>query len=113
MPRISKISESPPAAVAETLERLGQNIRIARLRRRLRLTDLAERIGVSRFVLADIEKGKPTTAVAAYVGALWALGLLEGMRAVADPDRDQEGKILEGARRPKTARLRTRLDDDF
>ena len=113
MPRVSKISENPPAAVAEALDRLGQNLRTARLRRGLRLADLAERIGVSRFALADIEKGKPTTAVAGYVGALWALGLLDPLRQVADPDRDEEGKILEALRRPKTARTRTRLDNDF
>ena len=67
---------SPPAAVEEALQRLGRNIRTARLRRRLPQTELAERMGVSRFVVADVERGKPTTGVAAYVGALWVLGLL-------------------------------------
>jgi len=113
MPRISWIAEAPPAAVTETLERLGQNIRTARLRRRLRQEELGRRIGVSRFVVAHIEKGKPTTAVAAYMGALWALGLLDQMRQVADPDRDEEGKVLERARSPKTARVRETLSDEF
>ena len=113
MPRISKISESPPAAVAEVLRKLGQNIRTARLRRKWRMEDLAARIGVSRMVVSDIERGKPTTAIAAYLGALWALGLIDQMQFVADPDRDEEGKILERARSPKTARQRKALDDDF
>ncbi len=113
MTRISKISEAPPAAVEEALIRLGRNIRTARLRRRLTLEDLAGRIGVSRQVLAQIEKGKPTTAVATYLGALWALGLLKQLRDVADPDRDAEGKILDRARSPKTAPKRKKIDDDF
>jgi transcriptional regulator with XRE-family HTH domain len=113
MTRISKISEAPPAAVEEALIRLGRNIRTARLRRRLTREDLAGRIGVSRQVLAQIEKGKPTTAVAAYLGALWALGLLKQLRDVADPDRDAEGKILDRARSPKTAPKRRKIDDDF
>ncbi len=113
MSRISKIAESPPAAVENVLNRLGHNIRTARLRRRLSMKELAERIGVSRYVVADIEKGKPTTAIAAYLGALWALGLLREMREVADPDRDEEGKILERARSPKTAQKRRVIDDDF
>ena len=46
MPRPTKISISPPAAVAETLERLGRNIRTARLRRKLPQADLARRMGV-------------------------------------------------------------------
>ena len=113
MTRISKISEAPPAAVEEALIRLGRNIRTARLRRRLTREDLAGRIGVSRQVLAQIEKGKPTTAVAAYIGALWTLGLLKQLRDVADPDRDAEGKILDRARSPKTAPKRRKIDDDF
>jgi ribosome-binding protein aMBF1 (putative translation factor) len=113
MPRVSKISKSPPAAVEDVLKRLGRNIRIARLRRKLSREELAERIGLSRYVLADIEKGKPTTAIAAYLGALWALGLIRDMQEVADPDHDQEGKILERARSPKTAPKRKTIDDDF
>jgi transcriptional regulator with XRE-family HTH domain len=113
MSRISKIAKSPPAAVEDVLNRLGLNIRTARLRRRLSMKELAERIGVSRYVVADIEKGKSTTAIAAYLGALWALGLLRDMREVADPDRDEEGKILERARSPKPAPKRRVIDDDF
>jgi transcriptional regulator with XRE-family HTH domain len=113
MTRISKISEAPPAAVEEVLIRLGRNIRTARLRRRLTREQLAARIGVSRQVLAQIEKGKPTTAVAAYLGALWALGLLKQLKDVTDPDCDEEGKTLERARSPKTAPKRRKIDDDF
>ncbi len=113
MSRKSKIVDAPPAAVQETLERLGRNIRTARVRRKLPQGELARRIGVSRFVVADIEKGKPSTGIAAYVGALWALGLLDDMRAVADPDRDEEGKIFERARSPKTAGSGRTLSDEF
>jgi len=113
MPRVSKISKSPPAPVEDILNRLGRNIRTARLRRKLSMEELAERVGISRYVLADIEKGKPTTAIAAYLGALWVLGLLRDMREVGDPDRDEEGKILERARSPKTAPKRKMIDDDF
>ena len=113
MPRLTKMADSPPAAVEEGLQRLGRNIRTARLRRRLPQIELAERMGVSRFVVADVERGKPTTGVAAYVGALWVLGLLDGLSEVADPDRDEEGKTLERARSPRRARRRQPLSDDF
>lgn len=113
MARTSQISKALPAAVEEALTRLGRNIRVARLRRRLAREDLAGRIGISRQVLANIEKGKPTTAVAAYLGALWALGLLNQLKNVADPDQDEEGKILERSRSPQTAPKRRKMDDDF
>ena len=114
MAKASPIVCHPPAALEQSLERLGRNIRTARLRRRWRLEDVAERMGVTRYTVADVERGKPGTSVAAYLGALWVLGLLDQMAEVADPDRDEEGKALEGARSPKQApRRRRRLDDDF
>jgi transcriptional regulator with XRE-family HTH domain len=113
MPRVSKISEAPPHAVAQALTRLGRNIRTARLRRKLTHAELAEKIGISRYVMSDIERGKATTAIAAYVGALWALGLLHQMDELADPDGDLEGRTLESARSPTTAPKRRAHDDDF
>lgn len=109
----TRIAESPPAAVQDALQRLGRNLRTARLRRRLPQAVLAERVGVSRFVIADIEKGKPTTGIAAHLGLLWALGLLPQLEGVADPDRDEEGKALERSRSPRTARRARSLSDDF
>ena len=91
----------------------GRNIRTARLRRRWRLEDVAERMGVSRVTVADVERGKPGTSIAAYLGALWALGLLDQLEAVADPNRDGEGKALEAARQPGQAPRRHRFNDDF
>ncbi|MFN3686717.1 helix-turn-helix domain-containing protein [Salinarimonas sp.] len=113
MANTSRIVEAPPAAVEDALRRLGRNIRTARLRRKLRIEDLAARIGTSRYTVADLEKGKPGTSVAAYFGALWALGLLDAAHALGDPDRDEEGKALESARRPRSARRARVLDDDF
>ncbi|MCH9714217.1 MAG: helix-turn-helix domain-containing protein [Cyanobacteria bacterium] len=113
MAQPSPIVQQPPAAVEQALIRLGRDIRTARLRRNWRLEDLAARLGVSRFTVADVEKGKPGTSAAAYLGALWALGLLEQLTPVADPDHDSVGKTLEAARAPRVARRAGLLDDDF
>lgn len=113
MPQPSPIVLQPPAALEQALLRLGHNIRTARLRRQWRLEDLAARMGVSRFTVADVEKGKPGTSAAAYLGALWALGLLDQVNPVADPDHDSLGKSLEAVRAPKVARRAERLDDNF
>lgn len=111
---MSKQHIMPPAAVEEVLVQLGRNIRIARLRRNMRIADLANRVGVSRFTISDIEKGKSSTGIGAYIGALWVLGLLDDLRQIADPDHDLEGKALESARSPKTAAKRKKvLENDF
>lgn len=113
MANTSRINQAPPAAVADALVKLGRNIRTARLRRKLRIEDVADRMGASRYTVADVEKGKPGTSMAAYAGALWALGLLDGMSGLADPELDEEGKALESARSPKQAPRRRKLDNDF
>lgn len=113
MPNRSAAVEAPPAAVETALLRLGRNIRLARLRRNLRMQDLAERMGVSRFTVAAVERGRPGVSVGAVFGALWALGLIEDARELASPDRDEEGKALEQARTRRRARVRTTLGDDF
>jgi predicted transcriptional regulator len=109
----SKLTDAPPAAVEDALKRLGSHIRTARVRRRLRIEDVAEKMGTSRFTVADVEKGKAGTSAAAYLGALWALGLIDQVRDLADPDRDEEGKTLESVRHPKQAPRRRTLDNDF
>ncbi len=114
MPRVSQISKNPPYTVEDALKRLGRNIKTARLRRKLSREALADKIGITRYVMANIEKGKATTAIAAYLGALWALDLLQAMREVADPDSDEVGKVLERAPAPGTAPKRSKvLDNDF
>ena len=113
MPRTPPIVKHPPEAVVDALVRLGRDIRTARLRRRLTQLEVARRVGVSRFVVADLEKGKPGTGIAAYLGALWVLGLLDQVDDVANPERDREGVLLERSRTPQRASPRPALDDDF
>jgi transcriptional regulator with XRE-family HTH domain len=110
---MSTMETTIPEAVAESLKRLGRNIRTARVRRRLRIEDVAARIGLSRYTVADVEKGNPTTSAVAYFGTLWALGLLDQTAQLADPDHDEEGKVLESARHPRQAPRRRTLDNDF
>lgn len=114
MTKPNKITKMPPTMVTTLLKNLGRNIKIARLRRELRLEDVANRIGISRYLLSDIEKGKPTASMASYVGALWALDLTNELKNLANPDNDEEGKALEAKRSPKTAPKRHKaLDNDF
>ena len=73
---------------------------------------LAERLGSSRYVVADVERGKATTGIATYLGALWALGLLDQIGSVADPALDEEGIHLVRSREPQRVRPKA-ADDDF
>ncbi|HUZ66387.1 MAG TPA: helix-turn-helix domain-containing protein, partial [Beijerinckiaceae bacterium] len=95
---------APPYQVERTLKTLGANLRTARLRRNLSIEEAAAKIGVGRHVVADAEKGKPSTGVAIYAGLLWVFGLTEQLARVADPDADEEGRLLAKGRERLHAR---------
>ena len=104
---------APPYQVEQALNTLGANLRTARLRRNLSIEEIAEKIGVGRHVVADAEKGKPSTGIAIYAGLLWALGLTEQLARVADPDADEEGRLLARQRERVHARSPRAIDNDF
>ena len=107
----NKLLASPPYPVEQTLKRLGANLRTARLRRGLSIQEIAEKIGAGTRAVADAEKGKPSTGIAAYVGLLWALDLLHQIQDVAAPETDKEGLALSMSR--QRARRKEELDNDF
>lgn len=113
MPPRSQLTETPPYAVEEAIKKLGANLRTARLRRNITLADMAAKLGVSRFVVADAEKGKVSTNVAVYVGMLWAMNLLDHLEPVAAPAHDEEGLALSVFDERERARQKGGLDNDF
>lgn len=104
---------APPYQVEQTLKTLGGNLRTARLRRNLSLEDAAAKIGVGRHVVADAEKGKPSTGIAIYAGLLWVFDLIEQLEKVADPYTDEEGRLLAKRDERINAGSPKALDNDF
>ena len=59
------------------LKAKGEQIKMARLRRRLSATLVAERAGVSRSTLWKVENGNPSVAVGIYAAVLHALNNMD------------------------------------
>jgi transcriptional regulator with XRE-family HTH domain len=104
---------APPYEVERAVKKLGADLRTARLRRNLTAEEVAQRIGTSRFAVADAERGKPSTSVAVYAALLWVYGLAGRLADAADPGGDEEGARLALLRTPLRARQRKTLGDDF
>ncbi len=65
---------------------LGENIRLARLRRNITAKLEAERAGISIATLAKIEAGSPSVSIGNYMQVLMTLGLDGDMAKVALDD---------------------------
>lgn len=92
----------------KTLQHLGENIKLARLRRKLTAEQVSERAGVSRATLWAVEKGAATVAIGTYLQVLVVLGLEKDFLKVANDDelgrKLQDSNLLirkRGPRRPK------------
>ncbi len=89
-----KLEESAPIPVRRALRKLGQNIRSARLRRRIPTAIMAERSSISRTTLHKIEKGNLGVALGHYATVLFVLGMIEHLADLADIRNDQLGLDL-------------------
>ncbi len=87
------------------LSTLGENIRLARLRRKLSAEQVAERAGIGRMTLYKIETGHPGVAIGSYLNVLFTLGLQTDLAEVASDDilgrKLQDAQILVKQRAPK------------
>lgn len=59
------------------LAAVGEQIKLARLRRRLSAELVAERAGISRATLWSVEKGSPSVAIGIYAAVLHALNNMD------------------------------------
>ena len=74
---MSKKTVAIMPSTQKVLENMGEQIKLARLRRNLSTELLSERAGISRATLWAVEKGSPTVAMGMYAAVLHALGGLD------------------------------------
>ncbi len=92
----------------ETLEMLGENIKLARLRRGLSLEQIAERAGVGRSTLIKIEKGDESVSLGSYIQVLFVMKLDKDLLKVAKDDvlgrKIQDAGLVTKQRAPRRAK---------
>ncbi|MDF2604146.1 helix-turn-helix domain-containing protein [Sphingomonas sp.] len=87
--------------VVPALERLGQDIRNARLRRNIAVADLAVRAGTSPSSISRLEKGDPGVAIGTLADVLVVLGLVERLADLVDVRKDELGLALSSEHLPR------------
>ena len=84
---------------ARSLAVLGQNVKLARIRRRITAAMMCERAGISHAMLTAIEQGRPSVSMAGYMSVLFCLNLHKDIEKVAADD--ELGRELQDLRLPK------------
>lgn len=114
---MSKRSQSKKGLPNESviaIKALGNNVRLARKRRRLSQKDMASRMFVTQKTLSRLEAGEPGVSLSVVFSALHVLGLTDSARVIADPQQDKLGQWLEQRELPKRVRSdSTRSDPDM
>lgn len=68
------------------LAQLGENIKLARKRRKLTTTQVSERANINRTTLYQIEKGNSSVSMGAYFNVLRVMGLHNDFLQLAADD---------------------------
>lgn len=84
------------------LVEVGENIRLARLRRKFSAAMVSERAGITRNTLRAIERGDPGVAFGTYANVLFCLGLEKQLKLLAHDD--ELGRKLQDVGLPLKAR---------
>ena len=83
-------------SIRRILEQTGEQIKLARLRRNIPASLIAERAGLGRTTIWQIEKGSPSVSMGAYAKALHAI---EGMdkELLRICREDEPGRVIQDA----------------
>lgn len=91
-----------------SLRQLGENLKTARLKRRIAVKDFAARAGVSDRTIMRLEKGHEGVSTGAFAMALLVLGEIGRLEDLLDPASDDTALLLERDKLPKRIESRRR-----
>lgn len=89
----------------ELMKGIGNGIETARKRRRLKISTICSRAGITRQTYQRLRQGEAGVSLGVLMNVLSALDLEEGMASVAAPELDQVGITMSLAREPDRIRL--------
>ena len=91
-----------PRKLEQKMQVVGEQIKLARLRRNLSIAQVAERATCSPLTVSRIEKGAPTVAIGIYLRVLYALQLDDDILSLAKDD--ELGRVLQDMNLPQRER---------
>lgn len=102
----SAVRDLLPPKVKRSLAKFGADLAIARRKRGLTVSMMAERLGVAKNTYLRVEKGDPTVTLGIYAMALFVLGFGDPLGELVDPSKDSQGLLLDSEKLPRRVRVR-------
>lgn len=102
----------PPLPVQRAIEKLGNDLGLARRRRRISQQSLATRIGASVSTVKRMEKGGMRVPLHFIARSLHVFGELDRLVSLLDSANDEIGLTLADDALPKRIRSKTRRPSD-
>ncbi len=96
-------------SVKRITKNLGENVRVARLRRRWSQKDLAVKIGVSVGTVQRVESGDPGVGIGTIVTIFYMFGCQRQISDALDPTKDELGLAADHFHLPKRIRSARRV----
>lgn len=90
-----------PIPVNKALQKLGADLKEARIKRRLTMALVEERAGITHATLTKVEKGNAGVSIGIYTKVMFVLGLIDNVYNLAEPDNDVVGKMYDKENLPK------------
>ena len=98
-------------AADRALKRLGAQLKIARIKRRISVKGFAEHIGASQSTVARLERGDAGVSIGTLAMACLVLGEIDRISEFFDPATDDTGLSLEQAALPKRIRSKRKTSE--
>jgi transcriptional regulator with XRE-family HTH domain len=92
--KTSKAKSGLPIPVKRVLRKLGEDISVARRKRKISVQLMAERAFIGRNTVTRMEKGDPGVSIGIYATVLFVLGMLERLGDLVDPANDRLGLTI-------------------
>ena len=90
-----------PIPANKALQKLGSDLKEARIKRRLTMALVEERAGITHVTLTKVEKGDAGVSIGIYTKVMFVLGLIDNVYNLAEPDNDVVGKMYDKENLPK------------
>jgi transcriptional regulator with XRE-family HTH domain len=95
------------------IQKLGQDLAVARKRRHMSMSEMAERMMVNLKTVQRMEKGDPAVGIGIVATALWVLGLHRRLGDLVTPESDTVALQEDIRNLPRDFRRSTKRTDKF